>query len=103
MISSRLHAVDEGWPIDEEEQLAQFEASRPPLGTRGESTRTRPTRNRVVTVAVAFAVFLLGSVLVWRAFSPVGTPKPAATSSPQTSVQASISTFDTGLKFLEGT
>jgi hypothetical protein len=102
MISSRLHAVDEAWPIDEEEQLAQFEASRPTRGTRGESNRTRATRNRAVTVAVAFAVFLLGSVLVWRAFVPVGTPKPAATPSPQTNVQASISTVDTGLKFLEG-
>jgi hypothetical protein len=105
VISSRLHAVDEAWPIDEEEQLAQFEASRPPRGTRHESTRTRATRNRVVTVAVAFAVFLLGSVLVWRAFIPARapTPAPAATPALKTSIQASISTFDTGLQSLEGT
>src|SRR3954471_7555734 len=67
-VSSRLHVVDESWPIDGAEQFRRFEAGR-------EERPSRPTnpsgqRHRVLTGAVAFAVFIIAAVFAWRGFHP---------------------------------
>jgi hypothetical protein len=102
MVSSRLHVVDEAWPIDEDEQLRQFEANHHSQDRRSEARHISAARNRVVTVTVAFAVFLLGGVFAWQAFRPGGRPTPTGSESAPTPIDASTSTFDTGLRFLEG-
>jgi hypothetical protein len=99
-LSSRLHAVDEAWPIDEDEQLQRFEAGH--TGPVGSPARSPAKRKRVFTVVVAISVSLLGGVFAWRAFRPGGAPVPAMTPSTPTPIEASTSTFATGLRFLEG-
>jgi hypothetical protein len=102
MVSSRLHVVDEAWPIDEDEQFRRFQAGHRYRDRRGQTSHLPGGTNRVVTVAVAFTVFLLGGVFAWQAFRPASGPTPVGTVSEPAPIDASISTFDTGLRFLEG-
>ena len=103
IVSAQLRSVDETWPIDPDEQLRRFIASRestPPVSH--DATRSLTAKSRVLAGAVAFTVFILGGLFAWRAFHATSGPSPAATPSPPTPIVVSTTTFDTGLRFLEG-